>query len=73
MKRDGRVEVGFLELGLHCDGRSLKDLRAMLSRADIDPREILAVIGHSTVVLSPLLRAEVERFLRLVRLSKRDG
>ena len=53
--------------------RSLKDLRAMLSRADIDPREILALIGHSTVVLSPLLRAEVERFLRLVRLSKRDG
>ena len=53
--------------------RSLKDLRGMLSRADIDPREILALIGHSTVVLSPLLRAEVERFLRLVRLSKRDG
>ena len=53
--------------------RSLKDLRTILSRADIDPREILALIGHSTVVLSPLLRAEVERFLRLVRLSKRDG
>jgi RNA polymerase sigma factor for flagellar operon FliA len=53
--------------------RSLKDLRALLTRADIDPREILALIGHSTVVLSPLLRAEVERFLRLVRLSKRDG
>ena len=53
--------------------RSLKDLRAMLSRADIDPGEILALIGHSSVVLSPLLRAEVERFLRLVRLSKRDG
>lgn len=53
--------------------RSLKDLRARLSRAEIDPREILALIGHSTVVLSPLLRAEVERFLRLVRLSKRDG
>jgi len=53
--------------------RSLKDLRTILSRADIDSREILALIGHSTVVLSPLLRAEVERFLRLVRLSKRDG
>jgi RNA polymerase sigma factor (sigma-70 family) len=53
--------------------RSLKDLRNTLSRADIDSREILALIGHSTVVLSPLLRAEVERFLRLVRLSKRDG
>ena len=53
--------------------RSLKDLRTILSRADIDPREMLALIGHSTVVLSPLLRAEVERFLRLVRLSKRDG
>jgi len=53
--------------------RSLKDLRARLTGADIEQREILALIGHATVVLSPLLRAEVERFLRRVRLSKRDG
>jgi RNA polymerase sigma factor (sigma-70 family) len=53
--------------------RSLKELRAALSRGGFDPREISTLIGHSTMVLSPLLRAEVERFLRPVRLSKRDG
>jgi len=53
--------------------RSLKELRAALSRGGFDPREIATLIGHSTMALSPLLRAEVERFLRPVRLSKRDG
>jgi RNA polymerase sigma factor (sigma-70 family) len=53
--------------------RSLKELRAVLSRGGFDPREISALIGHSTIALSPLLRAEVERFLGSVRLSKRDG
>ena len=53
--------------------RSLKELRATLSRAGFDPREVSSLIGHSTVTLSPLLRAEVERFLGSVRLSKRDG
>jgi RNA polymerase sigma factor (sigma-70 family) len=53
--------------------RSLKELRAALSRGGFDPREISTLIGHSTMVLSPLLRAEVERFLRPVRLSNRDG
>jgi RNA polymerase sigma factor (sigma-70 family) len=53
--------------------RSLKELRATLARGGFDPREISALIGHSTIALSPLLRAEVERFLGSVRLSKRDG
>jgi hypothetical protein len=53
--------------------RSMKDLRRTLSRAGFDPREVAGLIGHSTVSLSPLLRAEVERFLGPVRLSKRDG
>ena len=53
--------------------RSLKELRGALSRGGFDPREISSLIGHSTIALSPLLRAEVERFLRPVRLSKRDG
>ena len=53
--------------------RSLKELRATLSRGGFDPREISALIGHSTIAMSPLLRAEVERFLKSVRLSKRDG
>ena len=53
--------------------RSLKELRATLSRGGFDPREISALIGHSSIALSPLLRAEVERFLGSVRLSKRDG
>ena len=53
--------------------RSLKELRAALSHGGFDPRAISTLIGHSTMALSPLLRAEVERFLRPVRLSKRDG
>jgi hypothetical protein len=53
--------------------RSLKNLRATLSRGGFDPREVSALIGHSTIALSPLLRAEVEKFLGPVRLSKRDG
>jgi RNA polymerase sigma factor (sigma-70 family) len=53
--------------------RSLKELRATLSRSGFDPREISSLIGHSTMALSPMLRAEVERFLKSVRLSKRDG
>jgi RNA polymerase sigma factor for flagellar operon FliA len=53
--------------------RSLKALRATLSRGGFDPRQISALIGHSTIAMSPLLRAEVEKFLGPVRLSKRDG
>lgn len=53
--------------------RSLKELRAALSRGGFDPRQISALIGHSTIAISPLLRAEVEKFLGRVRLSKRDG
>ena len=53
--------------------RCLKELRAALARGGFDPREISGLIGHASVTLSPLLRAEVERFLRPVRLSKRDG
>lgn len=53
--------------------RSIKELRKSLSRAGIDPRQVSMLIGHSTLALSPLLRAEVEKFLGPVRLSKRDG
>lgn len=53
--------------------RSLKELRTALSRGGFNPREVSSLIGHSTVALSPLLRAEVEKFLGPVRLSKRDG
>lgn len=53
--------------------RSLKELRAALSRGGFDPRAVAGLIGHSTISLSPLLRAEVEKFLGPVRLSKQDG
>jgi len=53
--------------------RSVKQLRAALSQAGFDPREVVNLIGHPSIALSPLLRAEVERFLGRVRLSKRDG
>lgn len=53
--------------------KSVKQLRAALSHAGFHPREVVALIGHHSIALSPLLRAEVERFLGPVRLSNRDG
>jgi RNA polymerase sigma factor (sigma-70 family) len=53
--------------------KSVKQLRLALTSAGFDPREIVNLIGHPSIALSPLLRAEVERFLGPVRLSKRDG
>lgn len=53
--------------------KSVKQLRLALSHAGIDPREVAGLIGHPSLGLSPMLRAEVERFLGPVRLSKRDG
>ena len=51
--------------------KSVKHLR--LALAQFDPRDIANLIGHPSIGLAPLLRSEVERFLGLVRLSKRDG
>jgi RNA polymerase sigma factor (sigma-70 family) len=51
--------------------RSVKQLRLALS--GFDRRDVANLIGHPSIALSPLLRAEVERFLGSVRLSKRDG
>ena len=53
--------------------KSVKQLRQALSADGFDPREVAGLIGHHSIALSPLLRAEVERFLGSVRLSKRDG
>jgi RNA polymerase sigma factor (sigma-70 family) len=53
--------------------KSVKQLRLALSQSGFDPRDVANLIGHHSIALSPLLRAEVERFLGLVRLSKRDG
>ena len=53
--------------------KSVKQLRMALSREGFDPREIAKLIGHPSIALPPLLRAEVEKFLGPVRLSKRDG
>jgi RNA polymerase sigma factor for flagellar operon FliA len=53
--------------------KSVKQLRLALTAEGFDPREVAGLIGHHSIALSPLLRAEVERFLGSVRLSKRDG
>jgi RNA polymerase sigma factor (sigma-70 family) len=53
--------------------KSVKQLRLALTGAGFDPREVANLIGHHSIALSPLLRAEVERFLGPVRLFKRDG
>jgi RNA polymerase sigma factor (sigma-70 family) len=52
---------------------SLKHLKKELLHAGFRPTEVAKLIGHSSIIVSPLLRAEVEKFLGLVRLSKRDG
>lgn len=56
----------------HID-RCLRELRDTLAASGLEPRDIAGLIGHSTVVLSPLLRSEVEKFLKRGRLLKRDG
>lgn len=53
--------------------RSIKELKRALTASGVAPAEVAALIGHSSIVLSPLLRAEVENFLGRVRLTKRDG
>ena len=53
--------------------KSVKQLRLALTHAGVDPRDVVSLLGHHSIALSPLLRAEVERFLGSVRLSKRDG
>ena len=53
--------------------RNLSNLRVLLTRAGLTPQQVIGVLGHADIDLPPLLRAEVEKFLGLVRLSKRDG
>ena len=53
--------------------RTIKDLRRALTASGFDPREVAGLIGHPSIALSPLLRAEVERFLGPVRLTNQDG
>ena len=53
--------------------KSVKQLRLALTHAGFDPRDVVSLLGHHSIALSPLLRAEVERFLGPVRLFKRDG
>lgn len=48
--------------------KAMKRLRLALS--EFDRREVANLIGHHSIALSPLLRAEVESFLKSVRLSK---
>ncbi len=53
--------------------RAVKDLRRAFTTSGVDRREVAELIGHASITLSPLLRAEVERFLGPVRLPKQDG
>lgn len=52
--------------------RAIKALKRALTASGVDPREVKSLIGHPSIDLSPLLRAEVESFLRSVRLIKQD-
>jgi RNA polymerase sigma factor (sigma-70 family) len=53
--------------------RTIKDLRRALTHAGFLPGDVAGLIGHPSIALSPLLRAEVERFLGHVRLPNQDG
>jgi RNA polymerase sigma factor (sigma-70 family) len=53
--------------------KGLAHLRLALTQSGLSPREVGQLIGDPSMAFSPLLRAEVERFLKSVRLSKRDG
>ena len=53
--------------------KAVRLLRASLARSGLERHEIMGLIGHPSIVLAPLLRAEVEKFLGPVRLYKRDG
>ena len=53
--------------------KAVKLLRASLSHSGLDRHEIMELVGHPSIALAPLLRAEVEKFLGPVRLFKRDG
>lgn len=52
--------------------RTTKDLRRALTAAGFLPRDVADLIGNSSMAMSPVLRAEVERFLGRVRLPNRD-
>ena len=52
---------------------SLKQLKNGLLASGFQPRQVASLLGHPKLALSPLLRAELEKFSGPVRLSKRDG
>ncbi len=51
---------------------SIGKLRVALMGAGYTEQQVSGLIGRSAVVLSPLLRSEIESFSKRVRLSKRD-
>ena len=53
--------------------KAVKHLRQALSLSGFSRAQLAEFVGHPTITLSPLLRAEVEKFLGPGRLSKRDG
>jgi len=53
--------------------KAVKLLRASLTHSGLERHEIMELIGHPSIALAPLLRAEVEKFLGPGRLFKRDG
>ena len=51
----------------------LASLQAALASAGVNPGDISRLIGHQSIIISPLLRSEIERLSGNVRLFKRDG
>jgi len=52
--------------------RTIKDLRRTLTASGFSSRDVAGLIGHASIALSPLLRAEAERFMGPVRLPNKD-
>ena len=53
--------------------RAVKRLKRIITESGMGRHEISGLLGHPSIALPPLLRAEVERFLGPVRLTRRDG
>lgn len=53
--------------------KAVRQIRLSLSQSGLDRRDIMSLIGHPSITVSPMLRAEAEKFLGPVRLFNRDG
>lgn len=52
--------------------KALSQLHEALKSAGVKPSDVSRLLGHQSIIISPLLRVEIERFSGSVRLFNRD-